>query len=106
MTPQEKYNELCNLMGLIIKDCNPCGIEDGRCIASRKGLLGIHSTCCRSCKHLGGNGCKEEVLGCKFYFCGEAQRNLDRITLRRISLLEDKAIDWGFHLIVGEKENF
>lgn len=107
MTDKErKYNFLCDTMDAIIKDLNPCGFENGECVASRKGLLGEYNTCCRKCRYLGENGCKESVLGCKIYFCGEAKCNLDRITMRRISLLEDKAIGEGFHLIIGEKENF
>ena len=107
MTDKErKYNFLCDTMDAIIKDVNPCGFENGECIASRKGKLGEYKTCCRKCRYLGEDGCTEKILGCKFHFCGIAKGSIPQITMRKIEFLEYSAIESGFHLIVGEKENF
>ena len=107
MTPQEtKYNFLCATMDAIISDVNMCGFEDGGCVAFRMGKLGEYRTCCRRCRYLGDNGCTEKILGCKFHFCGIAKSRIPQVILRKIEFLEHEGIGSGFHLIVGEKENF
>ncbi len=104
MENQSKYNELCDRLDAISHKYNPCQFENGKCIASRKGLLGEYSSCCRRCRHLGDNGCTERILGCKMWYCGEALSNLPALVWEEINYLKIEGFTSGFHMIIGEKQ--
>lgn len=100
----EKYKSLCLELDLISQEENPCKFENGKCWASRKGILTEFNTCCRRCRHLGENGCTITCLGCKLWFCLPAWENLSRGSRKTIENIKLSAMLLGFHGIIGEKE--
>jgi len=104
MENQSKYTELCDKLDAISQEYNPCQFEGGKCIASRKGLLGEYSSCCRRCRYLGDNGCTEKVLGCKMWYCGEALSRLPVLEWEGIDNIRFDGATSGFHMIIGEKQ--
>jgi hypothetical protein len=100
----DKYKSLCKSLDLISQKENPCRIENGRCGASREGVLKGFNTCCRRCQYLGENGCTINCLGCKLWYCLPAWGNLSRQSKKTIESIRKSAILLGFSGIIGEKE--
>jgi hypothetical protein len=67
------HDHLYDAADRLFKKYNPCGIENGACIANRGKIWFKKGCCCRGCKYLSLEGCTTRSLACKLWFCGAVE---------------------------------
>jgi hypothetical protein len=61
----EIYNELYEEASELMKQYDPCGIKDGKCVRGR--------FCCDGCRYLSPTGCTTKALVCRIWLCEKAK---------------------------------
>lgn len=88
------YDKLCNKADLILKEYNPCNIENGRCFAGYP--------CCQDCEFLSKKkGCTVDSLVCKLWLCDKARKKFPKCATKLDAL--EKIAKRNPYLPLGER---
>jgi len=95
------YDFLFSEASSLMKEYNPCKINDGYCACSSYNT----NLCCTNCKYITKNGCKVESLLCKLWTCSCLENKLPEEFKKRQSRLFNIALNFGLLYMRGSKED-
>lgn len=91
----EVYDLLYFKAESILKEANPCQIQNGTCLRGKP--------CCSGCGYLSPAGCITKALFCKLWLCKEA-RNIFPAVARKLDALWAIAKEYSLLRIRASKE--
>jgi hypothetical protein len=93
------YDVLYEMADKVLKEHNPCRVENGKCLRCQKGG---HNFCCDDCQYLKDNGCSVKALYCRVWLCGSHHRGIVENELNFIHYI---ARQHGLLTFRGSKED-
>ncbi len=82
------YDSACLEIDSFYEGKNVCGFKDDQCYVQRKLNNNKYNGCCRLCFHQKNKGCLTKNLACKLFFCSEAKKRHDILTIKDIRIFK------------------